>query len=163
MYGNNGEDVVNGSVKVTTTGAIQMGDVSPELYITDNYVSADGQFMIGNTYTVGSATKMSILSHASDTGELLEIYKPGPVKVFEIENDGHCKITGTLDVTGDLAFKVATTNTVDFYAAADSVSSGTGTVKMGISNAANSAGWILVKVGGASKYIPFWTTSSPSP
>ncbi len=146
-------------LKSSNSTAIKIGTTdSPELQIGNANVILDkGKFIMQSTVSVGSSTNFSLLAHDDDTGDLVNIRRPDDTLVFEIENDGDCNITG------DLAFKVATTNTVDFYASADSASSGTGTVKMGNSTAANSAGWILVKVGGASKYIPFWTTSAPSP
>jgi hypothetical protein len=45
---------------------------------------------------------------------------------------------------------------------ASSASTGTGTVKMGSVNSANSAGWVkFEKTDGTSIYIPYWTDDTP--
>ena len=136
---------------ITLEGAdITLGNSSSEVFIPGGFTTDVGGYIRTGNLQVGTGGDSSRIGTQGDN-DLIEL------------SSNLVTVNGAITAVGDVNFSTATTNTVDFYAAADSVSSGTGTVKMGNSNAANSAGWILVKVGGASKYIPFWTTSSPSP
>ena len=65
----------------------------------------------------------------------------------------------TARITGDLG---GANSTIGFSNVnSETISTGTGTVKMSSTNSANNAAWIKIYIGTTAYWIPAWTTNAP--
>lgn len=81
---------------------------------------------------------------------------PKPQRITNFDHNGLVILNEVLEQLYDLTNGRVSLNS------GSAASTGTGTVKMGSVNTANSAGWLKIeKTDGTMVYIPYWTDDTP--